>query len=99
MNEIEIYTQNCDKKNVVDCFYFECRFRDVCKRHQQLKSTQTKTTSNFHALWRDLRLWLQHERDMANDNRYYSHASAFGSVLDRMFILENSQKQETNKVG
>lgn len=98
MNEIEIYMQKCNTKNVVDCYYFECRFRDACKRHQQLKSTQT-TTPNFYALWRELRTWLQHERDLANDNRYYSHGSAFSSVLDRMFLLENHQKQETNKVG
>lgn len=97
----ELYTQKCDNTNETNCFYFGCPHLDTCERRKQIKDFQKTTPieETQMVLWNQLRSWLQHERDMANDNRYYSHGSAFSSVLDRMFLLENNQNKHTNKVG
>lgn len=101
MPEDEVYMQECDTVNENDCYYFGCRFIDECKRRRTLGNVpgQAVCQETFQKLWTQLRLWLQHERDMANDNRYFAHGSAFSAVLDRMFLLQNSQQTKQTKVG
>lgn len=96
----ELYTQKCDNTNETNCFYFGCPHLETCERRKQIKDfPQTPIEETQMTLWSQLRSWLQHERDMANDNRYFAHGSAFSAVLDRMYQLENSTKTNQKKVG
>lgn len=100
MNEIENQTQKCDNTTETNCFYFGCPHLETCERRKQIKEfPKTPIEETQMALWSQLRSWLQHERDMANDNRYFAHGSAFSAVLDRMYQLENPTKTNQKKVG